>query len=118
MQFSRLAFRRFAWVTVARRADNTAGFSFSGLMYAQKASADQRIPVDFQRFCAYISRMDAKRPMGRPLKGDTQRTARINLRAEPDDKARYEKAAAKADLSLTDWIKSRLDRAAKREIGD
>jgi uncharacterized protein (DUF1778 family) len=62
--------------------------------------------------------MDAKRPLGRPLKGETQKTARINLRAEPDDKARYEKAAAKAGLSLTDWIKSRLDRAASRELRD
>jgi hypothetical protein len=118
MQFSRLAFRRFAWVTVARRADNTAGFLFSGLMYAQKTRLDQRIPVDFQSFCEYISDMDAKRPMGRPLKGDANRSSRINMRAEPGDKTRYEKAAAKADLSLTDWIKSRLDRAASRELHD
>jgi hypothetical protein len=87
-------------------------------MYAQKAALDQRNRVDFQIFCAYISVMDAKRPLGRPPKGDTLRTDRINLRAEPGDKARYEKAASKADLSLTDWIKNRLDRAAKRELGD
>jgi uncharacterized protein (DUF1778 family) len=55
--------------------------------------------------------------MGRPPKGDVPRTARINMRAEPDEKERYERAAKLAGLSLTDWIKARLERAAKRELG-
>jgi uncharacterized protein (DUF1778 family) len=56
--------------------------------------------------------------MGRPPKGDVPRTARINLRAEPAEKERYERAAERAGLSLTDWMKERLERAARRELGD
>ncbi|MCC7423512.1 MAG: hypothetical protein IT428_24820 [Planctomycetaceae bacterium] len=56
--------------------------------------------------------------MGRPPKGEEKRTARIGLRAEPSDKDRYERAAAKAGMTLSDWIKARLDRAAHRELGE
>lgn len=56
--------------------------------------------------------------MGRPPKGDERRSARIGIRAEPSDKERYERAAEKAGLTLSDWIKARLDRAARRELGD
>jgi predicted HicB family RNase H-like nuclease len=62
--------------------------------------------------------MEPERKMGRPPKGDERRTARIGIRTEPTDKGRYERAAEKAELSLSDWIKSRLDRAAKRELGE
>jgi uncharacterized protein (DUF1778 family) len=62
--------------------------------------------------------MDQKAKMGRPPKGDECRSARIGLRAEPSEKERYERAADKAGLSLTEWMKARLDRAAKRELGD
>jgi hypothetical protein len=87
-------------------------------MYAQKARLDQRIPVAFRIFWAYICGMDAKRPIGRPPKGDDLRTARISMRAEPAEKARYELAAKRAGLSLTEWAKERLDRAATRELRD
>jgi len=62
--------------------------------------------------------MDEKRPRGRPPKGDGTQTDRINLRAEPEEKARFETAARKAGLSLTDWVKDRLRRAVKRELGE
>ena len=62
--------------------------------------------------------METHSKAGRPPKGDETRSARINLRAEPSDKERYERAAATAGMTLTDWIKSRLDRATKREIGE
>jgi len=61
--------------------------------------------------------METEAKRGRPTKGDSSRSARINMRAEPSEKERYERAAAKAGLSLTDWMKARLDRAAKRELG-
>ena len=54
---------------------------------------------------------------GRPAKGKENRTARIDFRAQPSDKSRYERAAEQAGLSLADWINSRLDRAARRELG-
>jgi predicted HicB family RNase H-like nuclease len=62
--------------------------------------------------------MDQTNKIGRPPKGGERRSARIGLRAEPSDKERYELAAEKAGLTLSDWIKARLDRAAKRELGD
>jgi predicted HicB family RNase H-like nuclease len=62
--------------------------------------------------------MNQKATMGRPPKGDERRSARIGLRAVPSDKERYERAASKAGITLSDWIKTRLDRAAKRELGD
>ncbi|MGC1275997.1 MAG: hypothetical protein WBC44_20010 [Planctomycetaceae bacterium] len=62
--------------------------------------------------------MDANRPPGRPPKGESPQTARIHLRAEPGEKARYERAAEKAGLALAEWIKERLNRAARREIGE
>jgi len=55
---------------------------------------------------------------GRPLKGAASRTGRIGMRIEPSDKERYERAAAQAEMSLTDWIKARLDKAARRELGE
>lgn len=62
--------------------------------------------------------MDEKRPRGRPPKGDNTQTERIGIRAEPDEKNRFERAARKAGVSLTEWMKDRLSRAAKRELGD
>ena len=53
-----------------------------------------------------------------PPKGDETRTARIQMRAEPSAKDRYERAAAKAGLSLTDWAKLQLDKAARKALGD
>jgi predicted HicB family RNase H-like nuclease len=60
--------------------------------------------------------METERKMGRPPKGGQLRSSRIALRAEPTDKERYERAAEQAGMTLSDWIKSRLDRAAKREL--
>jgi uncharacterized protein (DUF1778 family) len=61
--------------------------------------------------------MDDKRPRGRPPKGDGTQTERIGIRTEPDEKHRFERAARKAGVSLTEWMKDRLSRAAKRELG-
>ncbi|TXT21072.1 MAG: hypothetical protein FD138_4108 [Planctomycetota bacterium] len=62
--------------------------------------------------------METKPTRGRPPKGGETRTARIGIRAEPSDKERYARAAEIAKLSLSDWMKARLDRAARRELGD
>ena len=79
----------------------------------------QEIIVDFQEFREYIFGMEKKTATrGRPPKGDESRSARINMRAEPTEKELYERAAAQAGLSLTDWMKGRLVRAARRELGD
>ena len=34
------------------------------------------------------------------------------------DKERYARSAELAGMTLTDWMKARLDRAARRELGD
>jgi hypothetical protein len=39
------------------------------------------------------------------------------MRAEPSEKAMYERAAKRAGLALTEWMSERLNRAAKRELG-
>ena len=39
------------------------------------------------------------------------------MRAEPSEKERYEQAAERAGLALTEWMAERLNRAAKRELG-
>lgn len=62
--------------------------------------------------------MTEKRTRGRPPKGGEAQTARIYMRAEPGEKDRYERAAEKAGVTLTEWVKDRLNRAARREIGE
>lgn len=58
---------------------------------------------------------DAK-PPGRPPKGDEAQSARLYLRAVDDEKDLFESAAKAADLSLSEWIRDRLVKAAKREL--
>jgi predicted HicB family RNase H-like nuclease len=61
--------------------------------------------------------MDKNRNFGgRPPKGDRTQAARLYLRADDDEKARYDEAAVKAGLSLSEWIRDRLNRAARREL--
>ena len=62
--------------------------------------------------------MEQKRRRGRPPKGDVSQTERIGIRAEPDEKNRFERAARKAGVSLTEWMKDRLSRSARRELGE
>ena len=57
-----------------------------------------------------------KKKIGRPPKGERTQAARIHLRAEEDEKDRYEKAAQAADMELSEWIRQRLNNAAKREL--
>ncbi len=76
------------------------------------------ILVDFRKNVRTFSVMDEKRARGRPPKGEGSQTARIYLRAEPTEKERYEKAAHKAGVSLAEWMKQRLNRAAAREIAE
>ena len=53
--------------------------------------------------------MQKKPKFGRPPKGERTQTDRINLRADPEEKARFETAARKAGLSLTDWRRRTID---------
>lgn len=44
---------------------------------------------------------------------DNGESERIGLRVSPERKGRYERAAAKAKLALSAWIKKVLDRASR-----
>jgi hypothetical protein len=53
------------------------------------------------------------KPRGRPPV-ENPSTAQIHVRATPEDKGRYERAAGKRGLTLSGWIKAVLDRASRR----
>ena len=53
---------------------------------------------------------------GRPPVGEASKGARLYVRAIGDEKQLLEDAAAKAGLTLSDWIRDRLAKAARREI--
>lgn len=60
--------------------------------------------------------MDEQRGPGRPPVAGKAQDARIQLRTLGDEKAQYERAAGAADMTLSDWMRDRLNRAAKREL--
>jgi uncharacterized protein (DUF1778 family) len=53
---------------------------------------------------------------GRPPIGENTQTARVYVRAEDSDKVLFEDAAEAAGISLSEWIRDRLVKAAKREL--
>jgi hypothetical protein len=56
--------------------------------------------------------MDSK--LGRPPKDPEDRLgSRLYLRLSAEEKERYERAARKASLKLSQWIREALDAAAK-----
>lgn len=98
-------------------ASTVTGICFDSVLY-KRNSAGQVTILDLYGFCSYIYSMETKPMRGRPPKGGETRTARIGIRAQPSDKERYARAAALAEMSLADWMKARLDKAARRELGD
>ena len=68
-------------------------------------------------FLLYNPGMERTGP-GRPPKPPDERlAARIDVRADGADRQAFERAAEKAGLKLSDWIRDRLRAAAKRELG-
>lgn len=64
----------------------------------------------------YIFRMqDTARRPGRPLVRDKTQEVRIQLRTLDSEKTEYERAADTAGMTLSEWMRDRLNRAAKRE---
>ena len=60
--------------------------------------------------------MEAKPKMGRPPKSaDEQASEIVALRLTTDERAECERAAKRADVKLSAWMRDRLLRAAKRE---
>jgi hypothetical protein len=53
--------------------------------------------------------------MGRPLKGAVAKAERVELRADADEVLAWDQAAKKAGIGRSDWVRARLNAAAKRE---
>jgi uncharacterized protein (DUF1778 family) len=53
--------------------------------------------------------------MGRPPKDGVAKGERVELRADADEVAAWDRAAERADMSRSDWVRARLNAAAKRE---
>lgn len=57
-----------------------------------------------------------KKKRGRPPKPAGQaRAERIEIRSTATEKESYEKAASESGLELSEWIRNRLNSAAKRK---
>lgn len=70
--------------------------------------------LDFFRISYYVIGMDAK--LGRPARDPKGNPAQIvPIRMTQDERNAYQRAAGKAKLSLSEWARDRLTRAAKRE---
>ena len=53
--------------------------------------------------------------MGRPPKSGTVKGERVELRADADEVEAWDRAAERSNLSRSDWVRARLNSAAKRE---
>ena len=61
--------------------------------------------------------MEKQRGRGRPeLKEAERKASTVACRVDADDRAQLERAAEKAELRLSDWMRDRLKAAAKREL--
>jgi hypothetical protein len=84
-------------------------------MYAHYSRL-QGVALEILENCAYIFGMEPKRTRGRPPKGERAQEARLYLRTDETEKRSYEKAAEIAGLDLSEWVRARLNAAARREI--
>jgi predicted HicB family RNase H-like nuclease len=50
-----------------------------------------------------------------PLPDERRKGKRIEIRADPGERDAYEAAADAAGIDLSEWIRTRLNRAAKHE---
>lgn len=70
--------------------------------------------LDFQNFVDTIHFM--KRKPGRPARDPEGIASKLfPIRLTDTEKSEYERAAVRAGVSVSEWIRERLNRAAKRE---
>ena len=73
--------------------------------------------LDFSEFCPYSVGMETKRGRGRPPKDPAgTKGERVEFRAGESEKQLLERAASSAGLSVSDWAREVLLRAAKRAV--
>jgi hypothetical protein len=79
---------------------------------------DHRIQVDFQIFVRIFVRMKSqpKRTGRPPLPPDRVKAGRIEIRVDRSESETYDEAAKLANLDRSEWIRTRLNNAAKREL--
>jgi uncharacterized protein (DUF1778 family) len=56
--------------------------------------------------------------MSKTTKGTQQHTASLNMRLKPEQLELFRQAADHAGLSLSGWVRERLLRAAREEMGE
>ena len=61
----------------------------------------------------YDKRMGKRGPKSRNVSGEP--TKIVPIRMTEAERQRYQKAAERAGKSLSEWVRDRLDRAAKRQ---
>jgi len=49
---------------------------------------------------------------------DTLKSIRLDMRISPDEKATYQRAADQDGRPLSNWIRDRLNRSARAELGE
>ncbi len=59
-------------------------------------------------------KQDEQRGPGRPPRAGTAATARVELRVTDDERAAWMAAAELDGETLSDWMRARLNRAARR----
>jgi hypothetical protein len=70
--------------------------------------------LTFSNFVRTFVGMESK--MGRPPKTGVVKGERVELRVDAEELAAWDQAAKKADLQRSDWVRARLNSAAKREV--
>jgi uncharacterized protein (DUF1778 family) len=60
--------------------------------------------------------MSEKRGPGRPPVGEATQETRIQLRALESEKTLFERASAAVGMTFSEWVRSRLTTAARRDL--
>ena len=96
-----------------------SGFSFH-LTYCTYWKADRikEFGLIFQILSVYLSvwKSSAKRTGRPPLPPDRVKGGRIEIRVDRSEAEIYDEAAKLAALDRSEWIRTRLNHAAKREL--
>lgn len=59
-----------------------------------------------------------KKAKGRPRKKFGHKDEHITLRISAEAKSRLERAAESAELEFADWLRTALDKEARRQLGE
>jgi hypothetical protein len=92
------------------------GFSISIIVYRLFGRDNGNIGLAKPEFRKYNIRMETNRPVGRPARdpgGEASKLFPVRLTAS--ERAQYGRAAKRAKMTISEWMRDRLTKAAKRE---